>query len=670
MGRVNIGRLLTGVGSAKLRFEVKRVLLQLQGIMKTYGVETVLSDIDMLINERERVGLVGVNGAGKSTLVKMIAGLLSPDGGHIIRAKDTTIGYLAQDSGLQSERSIWEEALSVFQELRRMETELRQLEQRMAEGSGGERQTESAMSKYADLSDVFRRKGGYEYEAKARGVLHGMGFGDLPWDTPIPRLSGGQKTRLALAKLLLTEPDLLLLDEPTNHLDIPTLSWLEDYLLHYRGALLVVSHDRYFLDKIVNIIYEIERTQAKRYTGNYSRYMELKAEEYEIAMKHWEKQQGEIAKMEDFIQRNLVRATTTKRAQSRRKALQRMERLDRPQGDLKKAHFSFEIERQTGKDVLYCEELSAGYEKSHPLFHRISFDLKRGERVAIIGPNGMGKTTLLKTLIGQLEPIAGQFRWGSHVKLGFYDQEQKNLHPQKTVLDEVWDEYPHLEEVKIRNVLGNFLFSGDDVTKRISSLSGGEKARVSLAKLMLLYSNVLLMDEPTNHLDLFSKETLESALDDFDGTLLFISHDRYFLNRMADRIIELKADGIEITLGNYDDYVMKQKEKREIELERLAATQSNAANSEASPMEGEASGKVTYEQEKQQKRDERARQRRIEQVEAELMSLEEEIQELEAEIAQEEVYTNYKKLQEKNEALQTRREKVQQLYAEWEELLE
>lgn len=648
---------------------MKAVLLQLQGIMKTYGVETVLTNIDLMINEREKVGLVGVNGAGKSTLVKIIAGKLSPDGGHIQRAKDSTFGYLAQDSGLQSSKTIWEEVISVFEDLQRMEQELRQLEKRMAEGSPGSEQTESVMTKYAQLSEAFRLKGGYEYEAKARGVLHGMGFEDMPFDTPIPQLSGGQKTRLALAKLLLTEPDLLLLDEPTNHLDIPTLSWLEDYLAHYRGALLVVSHDRYFLDRLVHVIYEVERTRAKRYTGNYSRYIDLKAEEYEISMKHWEKQQNEIAKMEDFIQRNIVRASTTKRAQSRRKALERMDRVDRPQGDLQKAHFSFEVERQTGKDVLNCEGLSSGYTKNQPLVTGISFEMKRGDRVAIIGPNGMGKTTLLKTLTGQLEPLAGHFHWGSHVKVGYYDQEQRGLNPNKTVLDEVWDEYPHLEEVKIRSLLGQFLFSGDDVTKQISKLSGGEKARVSLAKLMLYKPNVLLMDEPTNHLDLFSKETLEAALDDFEGTLLFISHDRYFLNRMTDRIMEMRPNGLDIHLGNYDDYVAKQKAKRELELERQAQAIATAKADTTSLVDGEASGKVSYEQEKQQKRDERAKQRRIEQLEAELMTLEEEIVALEAELALEEVYTDYKRLQETNEAVQSRREKVQALYEEWETLL-
>jgi ATP-binding cassette subfamily F protein 3 len=374
------------------------VLLQLIGISKSYGVDAVISDIHLQVNEGEKLGLVGINGAGKSTLLKIIAGEMSHDEGHIIKAKDMKIGYLAQNSGLSSERSIWNEMLSVFANLRTMEVELRQMEQSMSspEVLTNEKKYNDLMEKYSVLSHTFGEQGGYEYEAKIRTILHGLGFGEMSPDTLIGTLSGGQKTRLALAKLLLTDPDLLMLDEPTNYLDIPTVTWLESYLQHFRGALLVVSHDRYFLDKLVSGIYEIERLRAKRYTGNYSRFMELKAQEYEIQMKHYEKQQGEIARTQDFIQRNLVRASTTKRAQSRRKVLERMERIDKPLGDLKKAHFSFEINRQSGKDVLYANELSGGYEADRALFERVTFDLKRGERVALIGPNGIGKSTLLK----------------------------------------------------------------------------------------------------------------------------------------------------------------------------------------------------------------------------------------------------------------------------------
>jgi len=546
------------------------MLLQLSGIAKSFGAKPVLSNISFHVNERERIGIVGVNGAGKSTLLAIIAGELSPDDGVVSRRKGMRIGYLAQSSGLQSDRTIDEEMRAVFADLLEMERELREMEVRIADPKEMENKTryEELLARYAALSDTFRERGGFEIETRIRSVLHGMGFGQYPPDTPIASLSGGQKTRLALARLLLQEPDLLILDEPTNHLDIETLSWLEDYLRGYPGAILAVSHDRYFLDALAGAIIEIERHAAKRYTGNYSRYIERKAAEYESALKAYEKQQEEIARMEDFIRRNIARASTTKRAQSRRKMLERMERIERPAGEAKRASFTFEIDRQTGMDVLDVRDLSVRFEGAErPLFRNVSFRLERGETVAIAGPNGIGKSTLLKALLGQIPTESGTVRFGANVKIGYYDQEQSQLHPDNTVLDEVWNAFPHLEEVRVRTVLGNFLFSGDDVLKKISALSGGEKARVALAKLMLERANVLILDEPTNHLDLYSKEVLETALADFEGTLLFISHDRYFLNKMAERIIELTPDGVRVYLGNYDDMLEK---KRELEELRLA----------------------------------------------------------------------------------------------------
>jgi ATP-binding cassette subfamily F protein 3 len=549
------------------------MLLQVSGITKHYGVNTVLSNITLQIEARERIGLVGVNGAGKSTLLQIIAGEMSYDGGDIFRAKETKIGYLKQNSGLRADRTIGEEVRAVFAELLGAEQELRRLEEAMADPAllADEKRYEDTLNKYAAKQEWFKAHGGYEMESSIRSVLHGMGFGSMPLDTKIASLSGGQKTRLALAKLLLEAPDLLLLDEPTNHLDIPTLTWLENYLRSYQGAVLVVSHDRYFLDALVTAIYEIERTTAKRYTGNYSRFIELKAAEYETHLKHYEKQQEEIARMEDFVQRNIARATTTKRAQSRRKALERMERLDKPQGELKRAHFAFEIEQPTGKEVLNAAGVTVSYEPGKPLLRSISFDLRRGTASALLGPNGIGKSTLLKTLIGRHKPDRGIIEWGANVRIGYYDQEQTGLTPSNTVLDELWNAFPHLEEVRIRTVLGNFLFSGEDVFKKISALSGGEKARVALAKLMLEKANVLVLDEPTNHLDLYSKEVLESALLDYEGTLLFISHDRYFLNKMADTILELTPDEVEAFLGNYDDYLEKKAELAALQAEREAA---------------------------------------------------------------------------------------------------
>jgi ATP-binding cassette, subfamily F, member 3 len=692
------------------------MLLQVNGISKSYGTTAVLTNISMQIGERERVGLVGVNGAGKSTLLKIIAGELTADRGELYISKETRIGYLAQNSGLQTDRTIWDELMEVYAPLITVERELRLLEEAMADPAtaADEKKYEDILHRYAVKSEWFRDQGGYGMEARVRGILHGMGFGGFDFaGTPIGTLSGGQKTRLALAKMLLQEPDLLMLDEPTNYLDIPTLTWLEGYLRSYRGAILVVSHDRYFLDALVDTIIEIERTEARRYTGNYSRFIERKAAEYEIQMKHYEKQQEEIARMEDFVQRNIVRASTTKRAQSRRKALERMERIDRPQGDLKRAAFSFDIDRMTGKDVLKVAgvavsfvsgidgegeageapsaEADRGAQGGKPLFREVSFELTRGETVALIGPNGIGKSTLLKVLVGERKPDSGTISWGSHVKLGYYDQEQRGLSENKTVLHEVWDAYPHLEELRIRTVLGSFLFSGEDVEKRIRDLSGGEKARVSLAKLMLLNANVLILDEPTNHLDLYSKEVLESALMDYEGTLLFISHDRYFLNKMSERVIELAPNGVTAYLGNYDDYLDKKAELAEMTASpeparsggesrsvtggstlasAIAGVSSGTAPAPASSgTRSDADGASQYEAEKQAKREERSRQRRIEQLEREIETLETAITELEDELASPEVYNDYVVVQEKTAQLDARKSELAAKYEEWESLM-
>ncbi|MCM3338294.1 ABC-F family ATP-binding cassette domain-containing protein [Paenibacillus sp. MER TA 81-3] len=656
------------------------MLLQVNGMSKNYGITPVLTNITMQILERERIGLVGVNGAGKSTLLQLIAGEMAPDGGTIFKSKETRIGYLAQNSGLQSERSIWNEMMHVFEHLMEAEQELRALEHQIADPKLAEDEAkyEDTLHRYAERSEWFRQQGGYEMETRVRSVLHGMGFSQMDPSTPIHTLSGGQKTRLALARILLQQPDLLLLDEPTNHLDIHTLTWLESYLRSYPGAVLVVSHDRYFLDAMVTTIIEIERHQAKRYTGNYTKYMELKAAEYEQQLKMYEKQQDEIAKMEDFVQRNLVRASTTKRAQSRRKALDRMERLDKPLGDLKKANFRFEISRPSGKDVLYVQDAAVGYENHPPLFQHASFELKRGEMVALIGPNGIGKSTLLKTLIGKHPLQAGQFHWGTNVSIGYYDQEQTTLNNSNTVLEEVWSAYPYLEEVRIRTVLGSFLFSGEDVLKKIASLSGGEKARVALAKLMLEQANMLILDEPTNHLDLFSKEVLESALMDYEGTVLFISHDRYFLNKMAERIVELSTSGTCHFLGNYDDYQVKKQELAEDEAIRASLQPTGSTGKPSTFQSGKAaddaddakSGAAAFEADKLAKREERARQRKLELLEQQIAVLEAEISERELELAEPDVYNDYVRVQSIQEQLDANKAALNAVYAEWEQLME
>lgn len=649
------------------------MLLQVNNITKHYGITPVLSHISFHVNDRERIGLVGVNGAGKSTLLKIISGELQADEGHVFKAKETQIGYLAQNSGLQSDRSIWSEMIHVFSHLIEAEQELRDLEHQIAEPAlaGDPVRYEETMHRYSELSEWFREQGGYAMEAKVRGILSGMGFGDTDPETPIHTLSGGQKTRLALARMLLQQPDLLLLDEPTNHLDIDTLTWLEQYLRSYPGAVLVVSHDRYFLDAMVTSIVEIERHQAKRYTGNYTRYMELKAAEYESTMKQYEKQQDEIAKLEDFVRRNIVRASTTKRAQSRRKALEKMDRIEKPLGELKRANFSFGIQRQSGKDVLRVSNASFSYEPGHPLFQSVNLNLDRGEIVALIGPNGVGKSTLLKALIGKNELTTGTIQWGTHVSIGYYDQEQTNLNPNMTVLEELWSAYPQMDEVRIRTVLGNFLFSGDDVQKKVGSLSGGEKARVALAKLMLQEANVLILDEPTNHLDLFSKEVLESALIDYEGTLLFISHDRYFLNKMAERIVELSANGTESYLGNYDDYIdKKQMLEEEKQLKEAALAAAAIKNPTAASNTDTLSGSKQYEQEKQNKREERARQRRVEQLEQQIAEFEQSLEELETLLTQPEVYNDYIRVQEIQQQIDDTKSKLEQAYAEWESNME
>lgn len=640
------------------------MLLQASNISKSYGVQPILSNITMQIQERDRIGLVGVNGAGKSTFLQIISGEMSYDSGDIFKAKETRIGYLAQNSGLNTSRSIIAEMREVFSALLAVEAELRLLEQKMSDPEllAESKLYEETLNRYALRSEWFREQGGYEIETRIRSILHGMGFGGISSDTICSTLSGGQKTRLALAKMLLLQPDLLMLDEPTNHLDIPTLTWLEDYLRSYPGAILVVSHDRYFLDALVTAIYEIERHGSQRYTGNYSRFVELKAAEYEIQMKQFDKQQGEIARMEQFVERNIVRASTTKRAQSRRKALDKMDRVDKPMGDLKRANFAFEIDQATGKDVLQINELAFAFQNARPLFQHVSFQLSRGETAALIGPNGIGKSTIFKILMEQHTQTYGTIKWGANVKIGYYDQEQGTLNPQASVLDEVWSTYPHLEEARIRTVLGNFLFSGEDVFKKITSLSGGEKARVSLAKLMLLNANVLILDEPTNHLDLYSKEVLEATLLDYEGTLLFISHDRYFLNKMTERILELSPTGVGAFLGNYDDYVEKKLEMAEIQLEREAtAAKKNGQAIIEKPSD--------YEADKLAKREERSKQRKLEQVEADIARIEAEVLALEHELTQPGVYNDYLLVQEKNASIEAKKTALQHFYTDWEALL-
>lgn len=636
------------------------ILLQVNQLSKYYGAELILSNMKLEVQNRDRVALVGRNGAGKSTLLKIIAGHLSHDGGEIIKPKGTTIGYMAQDTGLESELSIWDEMLTVFTELIAKEKQLRHLEVTMAKPETYENEAlyKKILSEYDALQIKFAEQGGYQYEADIRSVLHGLQFSSFDPATPIATLSGGQKTRLALGKLLLKKPDILILDEPTNHLDIDTLSWLEQYLQGYPGAVLIVSHDRYFLDKVVNQVYEISRHSMRKYHGNYSAYLALKELDYERDLKQYEKQQDEIDKLKDFVQRNITRASTTKRAQSRRKQLEKMDVLDRPNGDEKSANFSFQIERQSGNDVLAIQEAGIGYDQKF-VSRNININISKGDSVALVGPNGVGKSTLLKTLIGKLELLSGGFKIGTNVQISYYDQEQANLVSNKRVLNELWDEHPLKPEKEIRTILGNFLFSGDDVLKNVSSLSGGEKARLALAKMMMEKGNLLILDEPTNHLDLDSKLVLENALIDYPGTILFVSHDRYFINRIATKVIELSKDGSEEFLGDYDYYVEKKQEQAElIELER----KERVIKADTPPVA------TSYQMDKEVKKVERQRKRRIEEIEIATEKLEEEITTYNELLCDPEIFQNHEKVLEIQVKLDQAQSDVDLLLEEWAEL--
>ena len=616
------------------------IVLQVNQLYKSFVTDEILSGVKLEVQHRDRVALVGRNGAGKSTLLKIIAGQMSYDSGEIIIPKDIRVGYLEQHAGIDSALSLWDEMMTVFEQLHEKERIIRSLEMQMADPSVYEDAEKYArvMSEYDQVQHDFKEAGGYQYEADTRSVLHGMQFFPEDYDKPIRSLSGGQRTRLALAKLLLSKPDLLILDEPTNHLDIETLSWLEGYLKGYDGAILIVSHDRYFLDQVVTSVYEVSRTKVKKYVGNYSAYLDEKAKNYEREMKMYERQMDEKAKLETFIQKNLARASTTKMAQSRRKVLEKTDWMDSPDGEEKSANFGFTIERQSGNDVLSIDNLTIGY-ADKPISSGISMRVFREDRIALVGPNGVGKSTLLKTIVKDLSAHNGDIRYGTNVQIGYYDQEQAKLNSNKSVLAELWDEWPLLNEKDIRNILGRFLFSGDDVAKPVNALSGGEKARLALAKLMMQKSNFLILDEPTNHLDLDSKEVLENALIDYPGTLLFVSHDRYFINRIATKVVELSNDGSFEYLGDYDYYVEKKQELFELEQMKLAA-QAATSKQIANPV---LTKSTTSTIDKDAKKRERQIRRQIEEIEGKMNSLHTTIKALEEQLCDPVIFSNHEK---------------------------
>ena len=630
------------------------IILQANKIERSFAGEVLFDNINLQVDERDRIALVGKNGAGKSTLLKILLGEEEPTSGEINKKKDISLSYLAQDSRFESENTIYDEMLHVFDDLRRTEKQLRQMELEMGEKSGED--LDKLMADYDRLSENFRQAGGFTYEADIRAILNGFKFDESMWQMKIAELSGGQNTRLALAKMLLEKPNLLVLDEPTNHLDIETIAWLENYLVNYSGALIIVSHDRYFLDKVATITLDLTKHSLDRYVGNYSRFVELKEQKLATEAKNYEKQQKEIAALEDFVNRNLVRASTTKRAQSRRKQLEKMERLDKPEAGKKSANMTFQSEKTSGNVVLTVENAAIGYD-GEVLSEPINLDLRKMNAVAIVGPNGIGKSTFIKSIVDQIPFIKGEKRFGANVEVGYYDQTQSKLTPSNTVLDELWNDFKLTPEVEIRNRLGAFLFSGDDVKKSVGMLSGGEKARLLLAKLSMENNNFLILDEPTNHLDIDSKEVLENALIDFDGTLLFVSHDRYFINRVATHVLELSENGSTLYLGDYDYYVEKKAEVEMIQTEEISTT--NQAK-EASPVND-------YQAQKESQKEARKLMRQIESLEAEIEELESQSQDISEQMLETNDAGKLVELQAELDKISHRQEEAM---LEWEELSE
>lgn len=628
------------------------IILQSNKIERSFAGEVLFDNINLQVDERDRIALVGKNGAGKSTLLKILVGEEEPTSGEINKKKDISLSYLAQDSRFESENTIYDEMLHVFNNLRRTERQLRQMELEMGEKSGED--LDKLMSDYDRLSENFRQAGGFTYEADIRAILNGFKFDESMWQMKIAELSGGQNTRLALAKMLLEKPNLLVLDEPTNHLDIETIAWLENYLVNYSGALIIVSHDRYFLDKVATITLDLTKHSLDRYVGNYSRFVELKEQKLATEAKNYEKQQKEIAALEDFVNRNLVRASTTKRAQSRRKQLEKMERLDKSEAGKKSANMTFQSEKTSGNVVLTVENAAVGYD-GEVLSQPINLDLRKMNAVAIVGPNGIGKSTFIKSIVDQIPFIKGEKRFGANVEVGYYDQTQSKLTPSNTVLDELWNDFKLTPEVEIRNRLGAFLFSGDDVKKSVGMLSGGEKARLLLAKLSMENNNFLILDEPTNHLDIDSKEVLENALIDFDGTLLFVSHDRYFINRVATHVLELSENGSTLYLGDYDYYVEK-KATAEMSQTEEASTSNQAK--EASPVND-------YQAQKESQKEVRKLMRQIESLEAEIEELESQSQAISEQMLETNDADKLMELQAELDKISHRQEEAM---LEWEEL--
>lgn len=643
------------------------MILSCQNISKAFVENQVLKNVSFHIEDHEKAAIVGINGAGKTTLLRIIVGEMTPDDGQVVLAKDKTLGYLAQNSTVDTSHTIYEELLSVKADLLRLEEKIRECENNMKHADGDA--LEDLMKQYTSLTHAFETGGGYLYRSELVGVLKGLGFTEDEFSKPVATLSGGQKTRVALGRLLLQNPDLIILDEPTNHLDMNSIAWLETYLLNYKGAVLIVSHDRYFLDRIAGKVIEIDQSKATTFMGNYSDYAVKKEQLRVAAWNAYMNQQREIKHQEEVIEKlkSFNREKSIKRAESREKMLDKIEVIEKPSEVRTDMKLTLTPRILSGNDVLTVEHLSKSFD-SHKLFTDVNFEIKRGEHVAIIGDNGSGKTTLLKILNGLVPADQGTFRLGSNVEIGYYDQEHHVLHSEKTLFEEISDDYPYLNNTQIRNVLAAFLFTGEDVFKRISDLSGGERGRVSLAKLVLSNANFLILDEPTNHLDIMSKEILEDALNGYEGTILYVSHDRYFINRTAHRILDLTEGQFVSYVGNYDYYL----EKHDTVMAAIEAStpQSADADNTAATKAAESEVKLDWKAQKEEQARLRKKENDLKKCEEKIAELETRISKIDTEMSDPSIGTQVAKLQELSKEQAACQEQLEKLYEQWEELAE
>ncbi|MCD8779329.1 ABC-F type ribosomal protection protein [Mammaliicoccus sciuri] len=634
------------------------ILLQINKLEKSYDGEVIFSDVDFEVKTGERIAIVGRNGAGKTTLMKIIAGVESYDEGNISKGKQVTMGYLTQQMTLDSNDTVMNEMKKPFKDVINIEDKMKTLTDWLSIHADEYDQDlyKEKLSQYEALSNQYELMDGYNYESKIKTVLTGLDFKESDFDRQIQSFSGGQKTRLSMAQMLLSEPDLLLLDEPTNHLDMETTEWLENYLTHFKGAIVIISHDRYFLDKIVNQVYDVALGSVKKYVGNYSKFLKERDAHYEKVMAEYERQQSEIKKLETFVEKNITRASTSGMAKSRRKVLERMERIEMPRLDAKSAQINFEITRATGEDVLKVQNLDIGYSKS--ITPTINLEVKRHDRIAIIGPNGIGKSTLIKTIAQKIPALGGNIVYGSNIQIGYYDQKQAEFTSNMTILDYVWNQYAHMPEKDIRTILGRFLFTQEEVKKVINDLSGGEKARLQLALLMLEKNNVLILDEPTNHLDIDSKEMLEQALQNFEGTLLFVSHDRYFINELANNIFHITQNGNELFRGDYQYYLEKLEQR-----EAISRYEQEDIKSTETPKDDQY-----YANQKQLKKEKRKLERQLEEIENNISTYEKQISDYEHQLTLPEIFNDIEKSNEINNLRVEAERLLEENMEKWEKL--